>query len=101
MSSGEEAVVEECCYIDLGSIWIIDDYCLSLGGSLVGKEDEVSLLPSKAEIPPRGDKKDGNVPSSLSNRMAGPVGGLARQSSCLLGNPGGWTRCPRTVSSTV
>eukprot|EP01018_Ginkgo_biloba_P034147 Gb_28034 [translate_table: standard] len=58
MSSGEEVVVEDCCCMDLGSMWITDDCCLSLGGSLVSKEDEdVSLLPSKAKIPPKGTKK--------------------------------------------
>eukprot|EP01018_Ginkgo_biloba_P012320 Gb_31639 [translate_table: standard] len=56
MSSSKEVVVEECCCMDLGSMWITNDHCLSLGNRLVGKEDEASLLPSKVEIPPKGTK---------------------------------------------
>eukprot|EP01018_Ginkgo_biloba_P040379 Gb_23406 [translate_table: standard] len=52
ISSGEEVIMEECCYMDLGDMSITNDYYLSLECTLVGKEDEESLLPSKAEIRP-------------------------------------------------
>eukprot|EP01018_Ginkgo_biloba_P001372 Gb_37390 [translate_table: standard] len=52
MSSDEEAIVVECCCMALGGMWITNNYCISLGDSLVGDKDEdMSLLPSEPVLP--------------------------------------------------
>eukprot|EP01018_Ginkgo_biloba_P011302 Gb_31387 [translate_table: standard] len=58
MSYDQEVVVVECCCMSLGGMWITNNCCISIEGSLVGDGDEdMSLLPSEVETPLKGMKK--------------------------------------------